>query len=373
MNQSTRTSGSSRKSVAVGCLVSGVAALVTFGTAIMIMVPMNWAAVFVFFPLMGIALAAWLAIVSIANRGNGAMWSGTLLFVVLAIVSYAALRLGNEFERATKREIDTKLGETLATSRVIESPVGPIDRLAVSGILCGNNVCGHALMFGMAKEVAIISQHNNWVTHYRLQPIEKCPTDNETYAAFVGPLQELGIFDACLRREKKVQSDPYSEIKDAVVISNKRGSDRVYRTVARKLENGHITEELARWEYFRSTYAQRSFGKRFSQTEFLEALTGMHADKDKAFVKRSFADAVRHIKGKIGRIKMEYRAVSSYLHKLVRDTRAKTGGPVVVTKATDDELQAIIEHLCFAKTSEKSHCSKGFESLRSTYNMEIRP
>ena len=143
--------------------------------------------------------------------------------------------------------------------------------------------------------------------------------------------------------------------------------------MARKLENGRITEELARWEYFSSAYAQRSFGKRFSQTEFLEAFTGMEADMDKAFVKRSFPDAVRHIKEKIGLIKMEYRAVSSYLHKLVRDTRADTGGPVVVTKATDDELQAIIEHLCFAKTSEKNHCSKGLESLRSAYNMEIRP
>ena len=219
MKQRTRTSGNPKTSVAVGCLVSGIAALVTFGTAIMIMVPMSWVAVFVFFPLMGIAFAAWLVIVSIANRGNGAMWSGTLLFVVLAIVSYASLRLGNEFEQSAKREADIKLGESLATNRVIENPIGPIDRLAVSGILCGNSVCGHALMFGMAKEVAIISQYNEWVTYYRLQPIEKCPTDNDTYAAFVGPLQKLGIFDVCLRREKQIQTDPYSEIKDAVLIS----------------------------------------------------------------------------------------------------------------------------------------------------------
>jgi hypothetical protein len=369
--------------VAGGCLLSGVAALVTFGTAIMIMAPMSWGAVFVFAPLMGIATIAWIVIVSVANRGNSAMWSGTLLFAALAVVGFVFFLLLHEYEQSVKRKADIKLGESLATSRVIENPVGPIDRLAVTSSRCGDNLCGHALMFGMAKEVATISNHRKLITYYRLQPIGKCPTYNDSVAAYVAPLQQIGIFDACLRRMKRVQSDPYSEIKNAVVISHQSSghernkglfpSRQIDGVVARRMENRHITEELARWEYFRSWRAKRSFGKRFSETEFVEALTGMEADMERAFVKRSFPDAVRHIKGKIGLIKLEYEAVFAYLQKLVRDTRAETGDTVIVTKTTDDEIQAIIEHLCFAKTSEKNRCSRRLESLRSEYNMEIRP
>ncbi len=87
MNQPTKTSRSSIASVATGFLVSGIVALVTFGIPIMMMTKLSWAAVFVFFPFMGAAIVAWVFIVSIANRGNGAKWGGTLLFAVLAIVS----------------------------------------------------------------------------------------------------------------------------------------------------------------------------------------------------------------------------------------------------------------------------------------------
>ncbi|NNJ76807.1 MAG: hypothetical protein HKP56_16810 [Anderseniella sp.] len=383
MTQPAKTPESSKSSVAWGCLLSGVAALVTFGTAIMIMAPMSWAAVFVFAPMMGIATIAWIVIVSVANRGNADMWGGTLLFAAFAMAGFVTFILLDKNEQSAKREADIKLGESLATSRLIDNPIGPIDRLAVTSMQCGHGVCGHALMFGMAKEVVTISRYKNWITYYRLQPIGKCPTYNDSGAAYVAPLQQIGIFDACLRRMKKVQSDPYSEIKNAVLISyQSSGHERdkglfpsrhIYGVVARKMENRHITEELARWEYFHSGRAQRSFGKRFNQTEFVAALTGMEADMDKAFVRRSFSDAVRHIKEKIGLIKMEYRAIFAYLQKLVRDARAETGEPVIVTKATDDELQAIIEHLCFARTSEKNRCSTRLEYLRSEYNMEIRP
>lgn len=375
MNQPNKISRDSIASVAAGFLIAGIAALFTFGVAIALLSKMSWAAVFAFFPFLGIAFLAWGAIVSISNRNNGAMWGGTVIFTMFAMVSLMYYLEAGNAEQIAKREAAKKadiwLGESLATSRVIKNPTGPIDRLAVENRLCGDDTCGHALLHGLAREVVVISGYS--ITYYRLQPIVKCPTDNDTFAAFVEPLQKLGIFDACLRREKRVQSDPNSEIQNAVLISTQFNSRRVLRSVASKLENGRITEELARREYFQSHYANRSFGKRFSELEFLEALTGMEVNKDDAFVNRSFPDAVIHIKKKIGRIKMNYRAITLYLQRLLREARKKAGGPLIVTKATVDELQFVFDHLCTRGTTEIPDCTMRLNSLRNAYNLEVRP
>ena len=71
----------------LGFLFAAIASLLTFGTAIALMAPMSWAAVFVFFPLTGLALIAWTGIVALVNRGNSDMWRGTIVFAIAAIVS----------------------------------------------------------------------------------------------------------------------------------------------------------------------------------------------------------------------------------------------------------------------------------------------
>jgi len=389
MNQPNKISGNSIASAVAGFSIAGIAALVTFGLAIAILSKLSWAAVFVFLPFLGIAFLAWGAIVSIANRRNGAMWGGTIIFTVFAMVSLAfyvkSIKSEQVAKRASARQADIELGESLATSRKIKNPTGPIDLLAVYSERCGGNICADALLYGMAKEVVTIYQFQSkaWLTYYRLRPIEMCPTDNDTLAAVVYPLQKLGIFNACLRRERKVHADPHGEIKDAVLLSFHDGMGRknaslfpsrhVNGAVARKMKDGRITEEIARWEYFKPTSVKRNFGKRFDRIEFLEALTGTRADKDKVFVTRSFSDAVSHIKKKIGFIKVEYGAVSFYLQKLLKDIREKTGGPVIVTKATNDELQVIIDDLCNSGAAPIPRCTKWLGSLRDASSMEIRP
>lgn len=388
MKQPTKTTTNSIASAVAGFLIAGFAAFVTFGFAIMAMNPMGWAAVFVFIPILGIALLAWGAIVSIANRRNGAMWGGTVIFIVFAMVSLAFYLGPSPSEqmakRASARQADIELGKSLATSRKIKNPTGPIDLLAIYSKRCGRSTCEDALLYGMAKEVVIISTHRQWLTYYRLRPIEMCPTDNDTLAAVVYPLQRLGIFNACLRRERKVRADRHGKIKDAVLLSFHDGMEvtrnhvlfpnsHVRGAVARKLKDGRITEEMARWEYFKPTSVKQNFGERFNRIEFLEALTGMRADKNKLFVRRSFSDAVSHIRKKIGLIKLDYGAVSFYLNQLVKDTREKNGGRVIVTKATNDQLQAIIDDLCVSGASPIPRCTKWFGSLRDAYSMEIRP
>jgi hypothetical protein len=371
--------GKSAGHFGLGFLFAAMASLLTFGTAIALMAPMSWAAVFVFFPLMGIALIAWTGIVALANRGNSDMWGGTIAFAVAAVVSvfgwFAYQDMSKEQVRAQQAKAHMQLGTKLSTAQIVEAPVGQMDRLAYHSNGC-YFICSYALIHGLAKEFAAIDERSNSVKFFRVQPSDLCqsyePSSYHTYKA----LQELGILDKCIRMEHySTDVALYTIVSRSILISYQSQrqmkeaglfpSVDVEGIVARRIGNdGQIGEEIARWEHLRGRHKQISFGSSIEPRKFLHALTGIPASSNNAFVERTFAEAIDQIADKLDSNKLRYDGILRYLSRLVRETREKTKKPVLVTPSTASKLQMINDKLCKTDTGINDHCSRGFASLQ---------
>jgi hypothetical protein len=371
----------------LGFLFAAMASLLTFGTAIALMAPMSWAAVFVFFPLMGIALIAWIGIVALANRGNSDMWGGTITFAVAAIVSvfgwFAYQDMSKKQVRAQQAKAHMQLGTKLSTAQIVEAPVGQIDRLAYHSNGC-YFICSYALIHGLAKEFAAIDERSNSVKIFRVQPVGLCqptePSSDFTYKA----LQELGIFDKCIRMEHYSPDMALTKIGASGILISYQSPGHVKEAglfpsidvagiVARRIgENGEIGVEIARWEHLSGNSRQISFGSKIDYRKFFHALTGIPASPNNAFVERTFAEAIDQIADKLDSHKLRTDGILRYLSRLVRETRKKTKKLVPVTPSTASKLQMINDKLCKTDTGINDHCSRGFASLQKSLTVNAK-
>ena len=316
------------------------------------------------------------------------MWRGTIVFAIAAIVSVigwlAYQDMSKKQVRANQERAHNKLGVKLSTAQVFETPVGEIERLAYHSNDC-HFICSYALIHGLAEEFAGIDERSNSVKIFRVQPVGLCqptePSSDHTYKA----LQELGIFDKCIRMEQHSTDIALTTIGPGSILISYQSQGQakepglfpsvdVEGIVARRIgSNGQIGEEIARWEYLRGSQRLINFGSSIEPRKFLHALTGIPASSNNAFVERTFAGAVDQIADKLDSGKLRYDGILKYLSRLVRETREKTKNPVMVTPSTASKFMLINDRLCTTDTGINDHCSRGFASLQKLLTVNAKP
>ena len=298
-------------------------------------------------PLLGL-MVAWtifttpmvLVIIGIAAvwawaRGNITQLIGALCVIPLAYLAFFG------FQAYELRRFRMAIDERYL-SRVIEHPSGQIDNLLMKASSC-TEACAEILVDGLAKRLVLHDSDGRSapivMNTYEIARGDKCssrPGEEASAVTDIAPLQENGVFDACVVRTAQSEVDSLGKgIAEGILIKTdddhyRNSPESIIRShgpqnvaVAYKITEGNVGDEYVRWEYAFNRKTKERIGTSFDIPDLVRALTGLPSDRFARALRLSAGEAVNHVYQAVGQIPIDPSAVRRYFEK-VRSHRDKS-------------------------------------------------